>query len=123
MGLQGASKVMTTKEAVGRFVRDGDSVITGNYTEALPMSLIFEIIRQRKKHLTYYSQSGSVDAEFMVAGDCVDRMVSAFLHKFGGRKSGGSVVEKYQREFSPRCVFKNQVGMDLMIEHFRKDRG
>jgi len=98
MGLHHASKVMTTHEAVSRFVKDGDSVVTGNYTEALPMSLIFEIIRQRKKHLTYYSQSGSVDAEFMVAGDCVDKMVSAFLHKFGGRKSGGSVVEKYQRE-------------------------
>jgi len=26
------------------------------------------------------------------------------------------------REFSPRCVFKNQVGTELMIEHFRKDR-
>jgi glutaconate CoA-transferase subunit A len=96
MGLQSVSKVMSTKEAVSRFVRDGDSVILGNYTEALPLSLIFEIIRQRKKHLTYYSQSGSFDAEFMVAGDGVDKMVSAFLHKFGGRGSG-SMVEKYQR--------------------------
>jgi len=87
---------MTTKEAIDRFVNDGDSVITGNYTEALPLSLIFEIIRQRKRDLTYYSQSGSIDAEFMVAGDCVNRMVSAFLHKFGGR-NGGSMVEKYQR--------------------------
>ena len=29
----------------------------------------------------------------------------------------------FLREFSPRCVFKNQVGMQLMIEHFRKERG
>ncbi len=90
------SKVMTTREAVSRFVHDGDSVITGNYTEGLPMSLIFEIIRQGKKGLTYYSQSGSVDAEFLVAGDCVDRMCSAFIHKWGGR-GAGSVVERYQR--------------------------
>ena len=91
-----ASKVMTTKEAVSRFVQDGDSVITGNYTEALPMSLIFEIIRQKKKGLTYYSQSGTYDGEFMIAGGGVVRMVSAFITKQGGR-SAGSMVERYQR--------------------------
>src|SRR5271157_2344833 len=90
------SKVMTTREAISRFVRDGDSVITGNYTESLPLSLIFEIIRQRKKGLTYYSQSGSLDADFLVAGDCLDKMISAFLSKFGGRDAG-CMVERYQR--------------------------
>lgn len=96
MSTSGSSKVMTTKEAIGRFVHDGDSVITGNYTEGMPMSMIFELIRQRKKNLTYYSQSGSIDAEFLVAGDCVDRMCSAFIHKWAGR-GFGSMVERYQR--------------------------
>ncbi len=96
MEVQRKSKVMTTKEAVGQFVRDGDSVITGNYTESLPMSLIFEIIRQGKKGLTYYSQSGSMDAEFMIAGGGVSHMISAFLTKFGGREAGG-MVERFQR--------------------------
>ena len=91
-----SSKIMTTREAVSRFVRDGDSVITGNYTEGLPYSLIFEIIRQGRKGLTYYSQSGSADAEFMVAGGGVEKMCSAFLHKWGGRIAGG-MVERYQR--------------------------
>jgi len=91
-----SSKVMTTKEAVSRFVHDGDSVITGNYTESLPYSLIFEIIRQKKRGLTYYSQSGIADAEFLVAGDCVEKVCTAFLHKWGGRAAGG-MVERYQR--------------------------
>ena len=91
-----SSKVMTTKEAVSRFVHDGDTVITGNYTEALPYSLIFEIIRQKKRRLTYYSQSGVADADFLVAAGCVEKMCSAFLHKWGGRGSGG-MVERYQR--------------------------
>jgi len=90
------SKVMTTKEAVSRFVHDGDSLVMGNYTEGIPFSLIFEIIRQRKKCLTYLSQSGGSDAEFLVAGDCLDKMCCAFIHKFGGR-SAGSMVERYQR--------------------------
>jgi glutaconate CoA-transferase subunit A len=91
-----SSKVMTTKEAISRFVHDGDSVITGNYTEGLPMSMLFEIIRQGRKGLTYYSQSGSIDAEFLVAGDCLEKMCSAFIHKWAGR-GAGSMVERYQR--------------------------
>ena len=50
--------MMTTKEAISRFVHDCDSVITWNYTEGLPMSMLLEIIRQGRKGLTYYSQSG-----------------------------------------------------------------
>jgi glutaconate CoA-transferase subunit A len=87
---------MTTKEAVSRFVKDGDIVVCGNYTEGLPISLIFEIIRQRKKGLTYFSQSGFFDSEFMAAGGCIDKMCSAFIAKWGGR-GAGSMVERCQR--------------------------
>lgn len=90
------SKVMTTKEAIGRFVKDGQSIVTGNYTEGLPLALICEIVRQRKKGLTLYSQSGSIDSEILIAGDCVEKMFSTFVHKFGGR-SGGSMVDRYQK--------------------------
>lgn len=90
------NKVMTTKEAVSRFVHDGDCLVMGNYTEAIPFSLIFEIIRQRKKGLTYLSQSGGADAEFLVAGNCAEKLCCAFIHKWGGR-GAGSMVERYQR--------------------------
>lgn len=88
------SKVMTTKEAVEQFVHDGNSIITGNYTEGLPMALIFEVIRQKKKEMTLYSQSGNMDAEFFVAGDCITRMFSTFVTKWGGRQ-GGSMIGRY----------------------------
>ncbi|MRR15479.1 MAG: CoA transferase subunit A [Deltaproteobacteria bacterium] len=90
------TKVMTTKEAISRFVRDGDCVVMGNYTEGIAYSLIFEIVRQRKKGLTYFSQSGAADAEFLVAGDCLEKMCCAFIYKWGGR-GAGSMVERYQR--------------------------
>ncbi len=91
-----SSKVMTTKEAISRFLQDGQSLVVGNYTEGIPYSLIFEIVRQKKRGLTYYSQTGSADAEFLVAGDCLTKMCSAFIHKWGGRDAG-SMVERYQR--------------------------
>ena len=50
----GSTKIQSDDNEGGcqrEFVRDGDSVITGNYTESLPMSLIFEIIRQGEKRI------------------------------------------------------------------------
>jgi len=87
---------MTTEEAVRRFVKDGDEVVTGNYSESLPMALVCEVIRQKKRGLTYYSQSGIFDAEMLIAGDCVVKIFSAFVHKWGGR-AGGSMLERYQK--------------------------
>ena len=96
MSDEASSKVMTTEEAISRFVKDGQSLVTGNYTEGLPLALICEVIRQRKRRLTLYSQSGNIDAEYLIAGDCVEKMFSTFVHKWGGR-AGGSMVERYQR--------------------------
>jgi len=86
-------KVMSAKEAISRFVNDGDHLIIGNYTVGTCMQLVFEIIRQGKKGFTLYSQSGVHDVELLVAGGCVDRLVSTYVYRAGG-KAGGSAVER-----------------------------
>ncbi len=95
MGQPELSKVMTAAEAVKQFVHDGDTLVIGNYTEASPLALIFEVLRQKKRGMTLFSQSGNMDAEILVGGGCIDRMFSAFIHKWGGR-SGGSMISRYQ---------------------------
>ncbi len=96
MGQPNLSKVMTATEAVAQLVHDGDTLIIGNYTEASPLALIFEVMRQEKKGMTLYSQSGNMDAELLVGGGCIERLFSAFIHKWGGR-SGGSMVSRFQQ--------------------------
>jgi glutaconate CoA-transferase subunit A len=86
-------KVMGAKEAISRFVNDGDHLIIGNYTVGTCMQLVFEVIRQGKKGFTLYSQSGVHDVELLVAGGCVDRLVSTYVYRAGG-KAGGSAVER-----------------------------
>jgi len=88
-----ASKVMQAKEAIGTFVHDGDHLVIGNYTVGTCAELVFEVIRQHKKGLTLYSQSGVFDVEVLVAGGCVDRLVSTYVYRAGG-KEGGSAVER-----------------------------
>jgi glutaconate CoA-transferase subunit A len=88
-----ASKIMTVEDAVRRFVHDGDHLVIGNYTVGTCMDMVFEVIRQGKKGLTLYSQSGILDVECLVAGGCVDRLLTTYCMRAGG-KAGGSAVER-----------------------------
>lgn len=90
------NKVMKAQEAIEKFVKDGDHLVIGNYTVGTCVKLVFEVIRQQKKGLTLYSQSSVFDVEVLVAGGCVDRLVSTFVYRAGG-KEGGSVVERALR--------------------------
>lgn len=86
-------KVMSSKEAIERFVQEGDHLVIGNYTVATCAELVYEVVRQQKKGLTLYSQSGIFDVEVMVAAGIVDRLVSTYTLRSGG-KNGGSAVER-----------------------------
>jgi glutaconate CoA-transferase subunit A len=55
--------------------------------------LVYEVARQQKKNLTLYSQSGILDVEVLVAAGCVDRLVTTYVLRSGG-KTGGSAVER-----------------------------
>ncbi len=86
-------KVMSAKEAVDRFVNTGDHLIIGNYTLGTCTELVGEIIRQEKKGFTVYSQSGILDVEMLVAAGLVDRLITTYTMRSGGR-AGGSAVER-----------------------------
>jgi len=92
-------KVMSTPEAIERFVKDGDHLIIGNYTVGTCMELVFEIIRQGKQGFTLYSQSGILDVELLVAAGAVEKLVTTYVMRSGGR-SGGSAVERALQEGS-----------------------
>ncbi len=84
---------MSAKEAISKFVKDGDHLCIGNYTVAACTELVYEVVRQAKKGLTVYSQSGIIDVEVLVGGGCVDKIVSTYVFRAGG-KLGGSAVER-----------------------------
>ena len=86
-------KRMSVPDAISQFVNDGDHLIIGNYTVSTCMELVFEIIRQGKKGFTVYSQSGILDVELLVAAGAVDRLVTTYVMRSGGR-AGGSAVER-----------------------------
>jgi glutaconate CoA-transferase subunit A len=97
MAAEAKSKIMTAKEAIGEFVHDGDHLIIGNYTVGSCAELVYEVIRQQKKGFTLYSQSGIFDVEVLVGAGCVDRLITTYVIRAGGKK-GGSAAERALKE-------------------------
>ena len=90
---EASSKVMTASEAISRFVHDGDQLVIGNYTVGSCAELVYEVARQKKKNLTLFSQSGIFDVEVLVGAGCVEKLITAYVMRAGGKK-GGSAVER-----------------------------
>lgn len=64
------NKVMSEREAIERFVSDGDYV---GYDRA-PTALFREIVRQRKKDLWLAAKFGGFGPPLLIAGGCVSRI-------------------------------------------------
>ena len=73
-------KVMTAKEAVERFVADGDYVSYDcNYLMRGPNAVIHEVIRQRRQRLWLAGKFTYVDVALLVAAGCADRVDCGFF--------------------------------------------
>ncbi|GLI33386.1 CoA transferase subunit A [Desulforhabdus amnigena] len=79
-------KRMTLKEAVSKFILEGDTLYYGGFQIMVPMALTYEIIRQRKKHLNILSTSTDAGGlDLLVAAGCIDEMHLAWAMNWCAR--------------------------------------
>ncbi|MEN8097532.1 MAG: CoA-transferase [Chloroflexota bacterium] len=72
-------KRMTEKEAISRFVKDGDYIGTELYgTVRCPMSLVRELIRQGKRRFSVAGQ-GVLELDMMLAAGMVDKLDITYI--------------------------------------------
>lgn len=77
---QMVSKVTTVKEAVGKYVKDGDYIAVGGFGGVrIPTALVHEIIRQGRKNLGFSGHVSTHDCQLMAAGECFDRCDAAYI--------------------------------------------
>jgi glutaconate CoA-transferase subunit A len=73
-------KRMTDKEAVEKFVHDGDYLAIGGFgANRIPNSIVHEIVRQRKKNLGFLGHTSTHDFQVLAAGKCFNRCDSAYI--------------------------------------------
>jgi glutaconate CoA-transferase subunit A len=74
------SKIMTERDAVSRFVQDGDYLVYDcNYLQRGPSSLVREIIRQAKKDLWLCGKFTWVDVALLGEAGCASKVDCGFF--------------------------------------------
>jgi glutaconate CoA-transferase subunit A len=72
-------KVMSLREAIGKYVKDGWHISIGGFTISRnPMAAVHEIIRQRIRGLHLYAHSNGQGADELIGAGCVSRMDVAY---------------------------------------------
>jgi glutaconate CoA-transferase subunit A len=69
------SKVMSMRDAVARFVRDGDTVAIEGFTHLISFAAAHEIIRQRRRDLTLCRLTPDLVYDQMIAAGCARKLV------------------------------------------------
>jgi len=78
-------KLITIKEAVSGLIKDGDTVVIGNFLHGTPYAIIHEIIRQKKKKLTIISSSSIEEIDLLIGGGCISKVITSYYHRAGGK--------------------------------------
>jgi len=73
-------KRMTEREAVEKFVHDGDYLAIGGFgANRIPNAIVHEIVRQRKKNLGFLGHTSTHDFQVLAAGKCFNRVDAAYI--------------------------------------------
>jgi glutaconate CoA-transferase, subunit A len=73
-------KRMTAKEAVEKFIHDGDYFASGGFgANRISNVIIHEVVRQRRKNLGFYGHTTTHDFEVLAAGKCFNRCDCAYV--------------------------------------------
>jgi acyl CoA:acetate/3-ketoacid CoA transferase alpha subunit/acyl CoA:acetate/3-ketoacid CoA transferase beta subunit len=100
-------KQMTVKEAVSKFIPDGSLLAMGGFGHVrVSMAVVYEIIRQRKKHLTMTGKTAVHDLDLLVGSGCVDAVEVAY--SFGHELRGLSPASRRAVE-SGRCTVTGEI--------------
>ncbi len=74
-------RMMTIKEAVERYTKDGDYFAMGGFGHIrLSMNAIYEMIRQKRRNLIMAGKTSVHDVDILIGGGVVDRIDCAYAH-------------------------------------------
>jgi acyl CoA:acetate/3-ketoacid CoA transferase alpha subunit len=86
-------KRMTAREAVARFIQDGSYLVLGGFGHVrVPMAIIYEIVRQKKRNLLVAGKTATHDLDVLIGAGCVAKVEPAY--SFGHELRGLSPASR-----------------------------
>jgi glutaconate CoA-transferase subunit A len=118
------SKVVTMKEAIQEFVRDGDVVYAAGFTHLIPFAAGHEMIRQGKRDLVLCRATPDLIYDQMVAAGCARKLVYSWggnpgvgtLHSVRAAVEAGELeIEEYSHFSMISRLFAGAANLPFMI--------
>ena len=81
------AQIMSLREAVAAFVKDGDSIAMEGFTHLIPFAAGHEIIRQKRRRLTIIRMTPDLIYDQLIGMGCADKLVFSW----GGNPGVGSL--------------------------------
>lgn len=81
------AELMPLREAVSRFIHDGDTVAMEGFTHLIPFAAGHEVIRQQRRNLTLIRMTPDVIYDQMIGAGCASRLIFSW----GGNPGVGSL--------------------------------
>lgn len=72
-------KLISLKEAVEKYVQDGDTLYLAGFTHLIPFAAGHEIIRQGRKRLTLARATPDLVYDQMVAAGCAEKVIFSYI--------------------------------------------
>jgi len=73
-------KRMSVKDAVEKFIHDGDYLAVGGFGGVrIPTAVLHEIVRMKRKNLGFSGHVSTHDCQILAAGECFDRCDASYI--------------------------------------------
>ncbi len=117
------SKVLSMREAIARFVRDGDVLYAAGFTHLIPFAAAHEIIRQRRHDLVLCRATPDVMYDQMIAAGCARKVVFSWagnpgvgmLRSFRRAMEAGTIeLEEYTHFGMLARLYAGAAGLPFM---------
>jgi glutaconate CoA-transferase, subunit A len=101
------TKLVSLKEAISKYVSDGDIVYAAGFTHLIPFAAGHEIIRQGKKNLTLARATPDLIYDQMVAAGCAKKVIFSYMGNpgVGSLRIVRTAIEKGQLEWEEYSHF------------------
>ena len=117
--------ILQLNEAIGEFVRDGDTIALEGFTHLIPFAAGHEIIRQKRRGLTVIRMTPDVIYDQLIGAGCVAKIVFSW----GGNPGVGSlhrlrdaIEKKSALEVTPEQALRTMRGVVLAQKSSREGR-
>ena len=101
------TKLVSLKEAISKFVNNGDVVYAAGFTHLIPFAAGHEIIRQDKKNLTLARATPDLIYDQMVAAGCAKKVIFSYMGNpgVGSLRIVRAAIEKGELEWEEYSHF------------------